>query len=624
MVTRVLAGIGTVLFFVLASCSESGLLTPLSDQSNQITIKSVASGTMVTSGDHVPLSVDLNSSQSTPVDLKVELLSTAGAVVQSADIQNADFSAPLPSVLLSNLESGPYTLRMTLEGANGEVLAQKKVSIFYVQGKYSLDGITSYPPALPPGGSGLIVARVTAPDGSNPYLRWSMGDKLIAKGYLKDGFDKIQWNAPSSTGVYSITVEMFPFGPPTGGSFDFTSPYTMKVEVFVTNTVKSGRNELAPASSYFALYHFQGNLKDSGARGLDAAPIGNPTLSVNGSVFGYQLDGSSGFKVDSLLLPFNAKGALQPASVTMRLRLDKEQINRQFFSTSTADGSFKLAMATNEQGALAVSINGTVEQNAVALKSGDITSVTLSLIPSNGAVDLLWFVNGTLALSDSLAVDPKVASSSGSSTIAGADGFTGLVDEFGVYYMDSAGQESTDPEVFRRAMADEYGSNLLFAEGFDGIYLPTDLTFAGKVSRTQIVAGSLLLDSSQSIEVPQLPVGEEDLTMNANVSGISDTGSGMLTLSLKGKQLYSVALKDALSPSGQVEIRIGPVDGGIKVTLGDQKSSTINGEFSNIDIGLSSSGTTPISLRSLLVIKSRAQLAKKNDNTSSEPSTPET
>ncbi len=625
MVARVLAGFGTVLIFVLASCSESGLLTPLNDQSNQITIKSVASGTMVTSGDQIPLSVNLNSSQSTPTDLKVELLSQAGAVVQSADIKNTDFSAPLPSVLLSNLESGPYTLKLTLEGANGEVLSQKKVDIFYVQGSYSLDGITSYPPALPPGGSGLIVARVTAPQGSNPYLRWSMGDKLIANGYLKDGFDKIQWNAPNSTGVYSITVEMFPFGPPSGGSFDFTSPYKMKVEVFVTTSVKAGRNELGPKDSYYALYHFQGNLKDSSGRaaGLDATPIGNPTLSVVGSVFGYQLDGTTGFKIDSLLLPFDSSGNMQPASISMRLRLDGAQKNKQFFQTKTSDGSFTLDMATNDQGALAVDINGT-ESKGIELKTGDITSVTLSLDPSNGAVELLWFVDGRLVSSESLAVDPKVADPSGSSTIAGVNGFSGLIDEFGVYYKGPDGQSSTDPEVFRRAMTDEYGSNLVFAEGFDGIDLPKDLSYGGKVTNSRLTAGLLSLDAGQSVALPAMQIGEDDLTASVSVSGLSDTGTGTISLSVKGKEIYSAALKDAVASSGLVELHLSKVDGGLKVALGGGNSSIVKGDYPDLVLAFSSTGTTAISVRSFLIIKSRAQLANKSSSSSTGTATPET
>jgi hypothetical protein len=280
-------------------------------------------------------------------------------------------------------------------------------------------------------------------------------------------------------------------------------------------------------------------------------------------------------------------------------------------------------MATNDQGALSVSINGTAEQNAVELKSGDIASITLSLVPANGAIELLWFMNGRLSLIDSLAVNPTVSSPVGTSTIAGAGGFTGLIDEFGVYYRDSAGKSTTDPEVYRRSMTDEYGSNLVFAEGFDGINLPSDLILDSQIVRSQLIDGSLSLNPNQSVELPNLPIGEDDLTIDVALSGLSDTGSGTLTLSLKGKTLYSVALKDALSSTGDVAIHLSRVDGGIKITPGKQISTTINGEFSNIDVGLSSSGTTPISLRSFLVIKTRAQLANKS-STSTQPPTPET
>jgi len=623
MYRRISVAIAAVFVVVLVSCSDSGLLTPLRDQSSQITISSVESGTMVTSGDQIPLSVKLNSSQSTPTDLKVELLSTAGSVVQTADIKNVDFSAPLPSVELSNLPDGSYTMQLTLSGADNAVLAQQKVSLFYVQGGYSLDGITSYPPTLQPGASGLIVARVTAPTGSNPYLRWSMGDKLIATGYLNDGYDKIQWNAPASTGVYSITVELFPFGPPPGGSFNFTSPYKMKVEVFVTTSTKATRNQLGPKDSYFALFHFQGDLKDAGggSQGLTLTPIGNPTLAVVGSVFGYQLDGSSGFRADSLLLPVDSEGALQPASITMRIRLDKEEANRQFFQTTTRDGSFSLVLGTDAKGLLSASVNGVSESEGVQVTSGDTATVTLSIVPSSESLDLLWFVNGDLEVSDSLAVSPRIDSTSGVSSIAGANGFTGLIDEFGVYYKDLVGNDSTDPEVYRRAMSDEYGSNLIFAEGFDGIYLPSDLTYAGDVRRSQLSGGLLSLSQGQSVTLPPITLGEESLTLTSVVSGLSDTTAGMLFLSEKGVRLYTVPLKNALNSAGQLELVLKKVDGGLSVTAGAQNTATIQGDIPTIDVGIASTGKVPFALRGFLIVTSRASLAKKK---ASAPTVPET
>ena len=625
MFTRVLACVASTCFIVLASCSEGGLLTPLSTQSSQITIGSVASGTMVSNGDQIPISVKLNSSQSTPSDLKVELLSPSGDVVQTADIKNVDFSAPLPSIQLSELKDGAYTMRLTLLGVNGDVLAQQKVNIFYVNGNYSLDGITSYPPTMSPGATGLIVARVTAPQGANPYLRWSMGDKLIANGYLSDGYDKIQWNAPSATGVYSIKVEMFPYGPPPGGSFDFTSPYVMKVEVFVTNAERAGRNELGPKDSYFALYHFEGNLKDSAAHlpSVDLTPLGDPTLSVNGSVFGYQLNGSSGFKASSFLLPLGADGLLAPASITMRVRLDKDQPNRQFFRAETADGSFSLDIETDGQGRLTATVNGTAEARGVVVPTGDVSTITLSLVPVNGSLELLWFVNGNLALSDTLPIDPKVGSPEGTSVIGGSKGFTGLIDEFGVYYQDSQKRASTDPEVYRRAMGEEYGSNLVFAEGFDGIYLPSDLSYDGNVKRDQLINGLLDLSTGQAVTLSKVALGSDTLTVAVAVPGLSDRSTGSFSIASGGKQIYSVALKDGLSSANQFDVELKKTAGGLRITAGGQTATTVSGDFASLSFGVAATGTNALTLRSILVLRSRGSLAT-HGAASSKTSSPET
>lgn len=605
---RLLAGVGgVVVAIVLASCSENGLLTPLSNHSSQVTISSVADGTMVTNGDKIPLSVKLNASQATPTDLKVDLLSSSGQVVQSADITNVDFSAPLPSVALSSLSNGTYTLQLTLDGANNQVLAQKKISIFYVGGTYSLDGITSYPPTLPPGGSGLIVARIATPQGANPYLRWSMGGKVLATGYLNAGFDKIQWNAPSASGVYSITVQMFPFGPPQGGTFDFTSPYKMTVEVFVSGSASSGKNELGPSSSYYALYHFQGNLKNTGSRSSvpAATAVGNPTLAVSGSVFGYQLDGQSGFKIDSLLLPVDAKGHLLPASLTMRLRLDKVEPDRSFFSTSTSDGGFSFEVKTNSQGELTAIVDGTEEPGGVPIKSGDVTSVTLSILPTGGALQFLWFIDGKLSLSDSIPIDPAVVSSTGSSLIGGPSGFTGLIDELGIYYKDSQGRSAIDPEVYRRAMADEYGSSLVFAEGFDGTYLPPDLSYSGKVDRGQLAGGLLALGPGQSVTLPQFSVGGEALRATLELRNFSSSDSGTLSVTAKGTKLFSAPLSGAVGKSGELQLSIAKRAGGLEIGVNGESPTRLKSSEDKLQLSVSNSGKAPIDLRSFLIVKKR-------------------
>ncbi|HUZ17811.1 MAG TPA: hypothetical protein VMV68_05455 [Spirochaetia bacterium] len=604
---RYLSGVIVVaVVCALASCTESGLLTPLSGQTSQAKIQSVANGTMVTSGDQLALSVQTDPNQSPPSDLKVELLSSSGAVVQTANITNVDFSSPLPSLLLPTLQTGTYTMQLTLDGSDGTMLAQKKINLFYVDGTYQLDGIDSYPPALPPGGSGLLVARITAPQDAKPYLRWSMGSTLIGEGYLADGYDKMQWTAPKNTGVYSITVELFPFGPQPGASFDYTSPYMMKVEVFVTSSVKANRSELGPSDSYYALYHLQGSLKDSGALGADLTKIGTPVLSASGSVLGYQLNGSNGFRIPAFLLPTSNDGTLRPFSITMRLRLDSVEPSRNFFSASS--GSFNFAIASTATGSLSAVVNNQPESGSASFPTTGLHTLTLSAIPTGSALDLLWFIDGELKLFDnSLPAPPKITPQSGTTTIAGQNGFSGLLDEAGVYYRNPQDQYSADPEVFRRAMDLTFDGNLLFAEGFDAATLPSDLAYTGSPTDSQVGTGVMLLAPSQSAATPFFGLGEEEATIDLELPGYSAGGGGKIVLVGRAGDQLSIDPAKAEDSSGRVELTVSKVGGKILVS-GNGVNETLPGAPSELSVRIENDGTAAFAVRSILIVKGKTKI----------------
>lgn len=595
------------LVFVLVSCSENGLLTPLSGQGSQARISAVPDGTMVSDGQNINLSVTTSGSQTNPADLKVEILDSTGAVVQTADIKNVDFSQPLPPLQLPSLQTGTYTLRLTLYGSDNSVLAQKKVSIFYVGGSYSLDGVNSFPPALPPGASGVLVAKIGAPSGANPYLRWTMGGNLIGQGYLSDGYDKVQWTAPSSTGVYSITVELFPYGPPQGGSFDFTSPYSLKVEVFVTNSAAVSGSQLGPSGNYYALYNLRGSLKNSGTglKNIDATPIGSPSLSVSGNLFGYLLDGSSGFSIPAMLLPTKSDGTLEPFSITMRLQLKRVEPNRSFFLTGTSGGAFTLGISSDVSGKLVASVNGQAEQNGVSLTPGDLHTLTLSVIPGSQSLGLLWFIDGNLALSDSLPAPLPISGAGGQTIIGGNNGFSGLLEDFGVYYRDPQRRPDVDPEVFRDAMLQEYGSNLVFAEGFDGLYLPGDLQYAGKVVDSQVESGVLVLKPSQSVTLPAVAVGEDDLSVAVNLPGsATEKGGGDVELLGQGKTLATISTSKAADPKGELDLALTPVASGTRVK-GRGIDTVIPRNISELSLRIDNSGSGSLAVRSILITKHR-------------------
>lgn len=610
---------GAVLF---VSCSVNNLLSPLGDQpANQVTVSTISAGTMVGTGDQIPLSLKYSQGQVNPKDLKVELLDAQGNVVQTGDIKGVDFSAPLPPVQLPALSSGTYTLRLTLYDGNNQVIVQKNVTFFYTQGTYSLQGITSYPPTLAPGGAGILYATLSVPSGANPYLRWTMGSKVIAEGNLLGGYDKVQWTAPASPGVYSVTVELFPFGPVGGSDFSFSSPYSMHVEIFVTSGAGSpAKNQLGPAGDYYSLFHFGGDLADSSPRGLSlhlsASPIGNPQLGVNGSVFGYQLDGTSGFQIPSLILPLSGS-MLAPLSITMRLRLDTFQFNRNFFTATADDGSFRFQLATNAQGRLAATVNSESESGSIEVPTGELATITLSVIPSGQGLNLLWFVDGNLSLSDVISVTPSIQSPAGGvSIIGGTNGFVGLIDELGIYYRNESGQASVDSEVFRRAMSEEYGSSLVFAEGFDGTRLPQDLKYDSATTDGSLRSGSLLLGPGSSVSLPSFGVGEDVQTLAIAFSQFPPSAGATVAFAANGQEVASFSLGKAFDDP--LRFKISRTGSGIQIAEGSTIRS-LGGNPTDLNVRIVNSGTVGFGLRSFLIVKSGTRLGSAVSGAASVP-----
>jgi hypothetical protein len=103
-------------------------------------------------------------------------------------------------------------------------------------------------------------------------------------------------------------------------------------------------------------------------------------------------------------------------------------------------------------------------------------------------------------------------------TIGGTAGFKGTVDEFGVYYRDSAGRSAPDPDLYMRAQALKYGHSLLFANGFDGIYLSNGLSMEGNGT---LGAGSLSLPAGAGLALPPLIPGGSSISVVMDLSSDS-------------------------------------------------------------------------------------------------------
>ena len=60
----------------------------------------------------------------------------------------------------------------------------------------------------------------------------------------------------------------------------------------------------------------------------------------------------------------------------------------------------------------------------------------------------------------------------GTTVIGGPNGFSGVIDELGVYYRDDQGRPSADPAQYLRTAQRKYGRDLVLAYGFETANLP--------------------------------------------------------------------------------------------------------------------------------------------------------
>ncbi len=488
-------------------------------------INSVVDGQIVTKGSTVPLLINAqDASKEKDAEVEVTLTSAAGEVVahyRSAASLNKQTNIALPP----GLAAGLYRLDIVVY-SGGESVQKKSMSFFVADDGWKIAGIASFPPLVTTKSSVMLKADLQVPAGANPWLRWSWKGKAIARGTLRNGYDQILWVAPSDEGVYTITLEMFPSSPAAGSDFPFTSTVALSSDVFVANGKAQAKGDLGPDSSYLVLLHLQGNLADSGTAArrsgiTEAVPVGKPQIVSLDDGFGYRLDGSSGFQLPWLGLPVDG-GTLKPFTLSIDVAFDDPAAAGTVVSALSADGSFSLTVTMDAaRGGPRAVLSATglpafeIPWQAPALVRAKRALLSLSILPQGTTVTAQWFLDGIQVSAVSGPFAPSGLKQKGSLTVGGPGGFTGVVDELGVFAFDAAGRPSTDPDLYQRAQEALYGSNLVFADGFDGAYLSGDLSLEGP---GQINAGTLSLKPGSTLGLPPVKLEGSSVTVTAALS----------------------------------------------------------------------------------------------------------
>ncbi|HAK46882.1 MAG TPA: hypothetical protein DCO79_13315, partial [Spirochaeta sp.] len=490
-----------------------------------------------------------------------------------------------------------------------------------------IKSIASYPPVLYPGGGGLFQADLDS-SGDDCWLRWSLDGKVIAEGAAFGGYGSIEIEAPDAEGVYNLSLEVFPFAPADDTGYDFESEMKKEIPMYVNTEQKSGVNEFGDKDDFYSLFHFRGNLINSADTDLsgisDLRPAGQPALSVRSGMFGYYLDGSAAFEAESLGLPVS-DGVLQGFSVMISmipfgLNTIGDGLADIYYS-SLDDGSFSLAVGSYSDGRLNVHM---VVSGEVFSMSPDIpmlienvyTSIALAVQPADDELKMILYSDGE-PVSEAVfypaneTVSILNIDSDGKTAISRIGGGVELlIDEFGVYYRESADGAVIDPRQFERSMELEYGKFLMYAEGFDG-----DL---GEIviNNSEISASDscLTLPPLGEADFPTLYPGYEEVVFRIEIEdGTGEESEAVFYVDGGNAEIAEVDFSD-LETQGFVAFSLIFSKDSVNFAAGSEQAGEtgFSGDFSGVGYRIKNNSLSEnLVIKSILVIRKNISISEK-------------
>jgi len=558
---RIILAISTLSLF---SCGDSSFLMTLSDSENAVIIRtSIESGIVLDpdSGEAIDISLEYDETLVAPEKLEISFLDKQGLEIGEPQIVEGDaLNEPLPLVSLVSPSETQYSLRLRVYDNDDILIKEELISFFYSRETISIRGLTPFPNVFEPGGLGLIFFNADASE--NSWVRWSIDNEIIEEGYFKEYTDGFIWRAPLLTGVYGLRMELFPVEPlyTKAGTFPFTSPFRSELEVFVTDSVASDPTDLYPDESYNAVVHFKGLVVDSGVNKYEITSIGSPVIRKLGDKLGYFLTEGSGYSISGNILPVS-DNVLLPFSVTFSYCLDSPQKNADFLNI-IGDGEAIFSIKTDSSGVLLSELYqpGVNISSISGISPEQYNEITLSIIPDNNSIVFLWYGDGILLSSKIYVYSSAIPDLKYESIIGVDNGFEGLLNEFGIYYLDEQGRNNIDDNIFQRRVERKYNSDkIIEAYGFDGLYFD-DINNSFLVS-----SGSVLLDNNSSFQFLETDFNFSYLYLDLDFEEISE--STEIEISFPGMpdaQNMHINLDDCINSdtiANYIEIELNVDDG---------------------------------------------------------------
>jgi hypothetical protein len=483
---------------LFSSCENSAFIPPFEEEQDGNINASIKSGDAVLPGEEIRLSMVYDSATGNPPDsLEIEIIAPDGESLGVEIISGSVLLEELPPVLIEDSRNGLYEIRTRLMDEKGALIREDGIPFFKVEQLPVIRRVEVYPPeAVSPGSSGLMIPRIEGAE--NAWLRWTMGPQLLGRGAYGEYREGLIWKAPENEGVYTLLLEVFPGIPadPERG-FDFDSPVNAEIQVYVQKRQGSRGSELGPEAQFRNLLHLQGSLRDHGALPVEVLVTGEPRPAVMDGIFGYRLGSGDALVLPDIGFPGIDGKAFSPFTVKIiftpdlrvsslfqsaagpadRAATDSPREGHLFSFSEKGDGQALMCVVDTEGTPHLAFTKAGMEMFRTdnfqgEYKIADCRELSVSFVPGPETVLVKWYCNGRCIgineVPEELFPEMEEMKLQLGGGFGELQGFEMLIDEFGLFFMDSEKRYAADEDVFLRWTKRSLGERaVLAAEGFE-------------------------------------------------------------------------------------------------------------------------------------------------------------
>ena len=398
--------------FSVFSCSQDG--TGILDIDGEYSLESIEDGTVLEPGDQV--NIVLSEVGDRARSVVVELMDSDGEVVAEITVDPDILKGlGMPLDLPSDLTNGLYSLHF--EVFEDSLSLYEESRYFYVfNGILSIHSLNTYPPGILPGDEIRAQAGVDFPEGTDPWLRWTLDGTVLQEGPVSETGLSCLFTAPDEEGVYSLGVELFPVEPRS----DQVSAVARRSDLFVSVSTGSTVSwQMVEDRNYRFFIDFSDSLSNRMYGSSSPAVSGNPAVKTRGSYKGYLFAETDGLIFDEQALPSVDDGSLGDFVMALVFSTSSlpEAGNFTLFSTGAADNRFQIRSLAGEKVLQAV-FSGGEDSFALDLPFSTFTAEEVSYL------ELSYKVTGDVAVLKWISRGRILASAEGAAVKTPVEGKT--------------------------------------------------------------------------------------------------------------------------------------------------------------------------------------------------------